>query len=276
MAMRKTGTIRGGFTALALIGLVMLGSAQAQEALTSAQQELVRQEVARELKRLLEQEGTLDAAIQKGIDSYVTRQRAAARAAEERVQGAKATNVRPVNLKVDHVFGNPDAEITLVEYSDFECPFCKRFHPTVKKLIEQNEGKVNWVYRHFPLEFHNPGAQKEAEASECAAELGGNDLFWKYTNAIFSRTTSNGKGFPIENLVPLAAELGLDKEAFAKCLDSGRMADRVKQDYDNGVAAGITGTPGSILIKHATGDVFPASGAVPLERLQSVVDQMLN
>ncbi len=264
---------------LAAVGglLLVAGAAQSQaeEALTARQQAQVKQEVRKELKRLLEEEGFLDQAIQKGIDSYVRRQRAKARAAEDQTRGTKAVNVRPVDPKVDHIFGNPDAEITLVEYSDFECPFCKRYHPTVKKLIEQNKGKVNWVYRHFPLEFHNPGAQKEAEASECAAEIGGNEMFWKYSDQIHARTTSNGNGFPIENLVPLALELGLDEAAFKSCLESGRMAARVKQDYDNGVAAGVTGTPGSILIKHATGDIFPASGAIPLERLQALIDEML-
>ena len=74
-------------------------------------------------------------------------------------------------LDDDPVKGNPDATVTIVEFSDFQCPFCKRFHPTARKIVETYQGKVNWVYRHFPLNFHNPGAQKEAEASECANAL---------------------------------------------------------------------------------------------------------
>jgi len=135
-----------------------------------------------------------------------------------------------------------------VEYSDFECPFCKAYHPKVKKLIEQYPNKVNWVYRHLALEFHNPGAQKQAEASECAAELGGNTTFWQYSDLIYERTRSNGNGFPIDQLVPLAVEIGLDKAAFKQCLDSNRMAKRVNQEQQNGVESGITGTPGSIFI----------------------------
>ncbi len=87
-----------------------------------------------------------------------------------------------------------------MEYSDFECRYCKRFHPTAKAVVQAYAGKVNWVYCHFPLGFHNPGAQKQAAASECANELGGNYAFQKYTDAIYARTRSNGKGFPVANL----------------------------------------------------------------------------
>src|SRR5204863_994561 len=100
----------------------------------------------------------------------------------------------------DHVYGNPNARFTLIEYSDFECPYCKTVHLTLKKLIDDSGGDVNWVYRHFPLEFHNPGAQRQAEASECIAELSGNDSFWKFANAIYARTRAGGKGFPLDNL----------------------------------------------------------------------------
>jgi len=83
--------------------------------------------------------------------------RALALSNQQRSSAAKVKNVRPVS-KNDHIYGNPGAAITLVEYSDYECPFCKRFHPTAKKLVDQSDGKVNWVYRHFPLAFHHPGA----------------------------------------------------------------------------------------------------------------------
>jgi protein-disulfide isomerase len=111
-------------------------------------------------------------------------------------------------------------------------PFCKRFHATPKELVQAYAGKVNWVYRHFPLAFHNPGAQKQAEASECANELGGNDAFWKYSDAIYARTQSNGKGFPLTQLAPLATEIGLDGETFRQCLDSGKYTARVQEDLE--------------------------------------------
>ena len=225
--------------------------------------------VKSEVQRLLKEEGILDEAIASGIENYIKKQRAQAEQQRAQASAAKAKNMRPVSAKDDHIYGDPNAPISLVEYSDYECPFCKRFHPTAKQLVDNNPGKVNWVYRYFPLQFHNPGAQKEAEAAECAAELGGNDAFWRYTDTIYERTTSNGKGFPIANLVPLAKEIGLDTDTFKTCLDSGKMAKRVEQDLQNGAAAGVSGTPANILIKHATGQVVVASGALPLVNLQT-------
>ena len=144
-----------------------------------------------------------------------------------------------------------------------------------KKLVEAYGGKVNWVYRHFPLSFHNPGAQKEAEASECAAELGGNDAFWKYADLIYQRTRSNGKGFPLTGLVPLAKEIGLDGKKFKACLDSGKMAARVSEDSTEGIQIGITGTPGNVLLNNETGAVALKPGALPLEAMKGDIDHLL-
>jgi protein-disulfide isomerase len=245
-----------------------------QASAESVDQGAIAQEVRKEMQRLIQQEGVLDAAIERGITNYIRKQQALAQVQKARKKSDHARNLRPVSTERDHIKGNPDANITLVEYSDFECPFCKRFHPTVEKLIEENDGKVNWVYRHFPLQFHNPGAQKQAEASECAAEIGGNDAFWKYSDLVYARTRSNGNGFPITGLVPLAGEIGLDPATFKECLDSGRMAAQVKEDYQDGVKAGITGTPGVILLNHTTGDVLPMAGAVPMQQLQAAVDRL--
>ena len=234
---------------------------------------LIQKEVRAELLRLIEEEGALDAAIERGINAFVEKQRALARANQQRGSAEKARNVRPVS-NTDHIYGDPKAAITLVEYSDFECPFCKRFHPTAKQLVDQSGGKVNWVYRHFPLEFHNPGAQKQADASECAGKLGGNEAFWRYSELIYARTKSNGKGFPISNLVPLAREIGLESDPFKQCLDSGEMTSKVKADYENGVSSGITGTPGNIILHNGSGDAVVMAGALPLLKLQEAVNAL--
>lgn len=247
----------------------------ADSGLSDKDKALIATEVKKELNKLITEDGVLNKAIEQGIIDYISKQQALARKNQQSAQSAKAKNVRPVSKKDDHIRGNPDAPISLVEYSDFECPFCKRFHPSAAKLIEQNNGKVNWIYRHFPLDFHNPGAQMQAEASECAAKLGGNDAFWRYSDLIYQRTRSNGKGFPIGNLVPLAVEIGLAEEPFKECLHSDEMRERVQADYDNGVQSGITGTPGNIFINNKTGEVYAASGALPVERLQVIVDALL-
>lgn len=223
-------------------------------------------------------EAELQQKIEAGIERYVQKQREArnaARARQERVASERAKNVRRVSAKRDHIYGNPDAKISLIEYSDFECPFCKRFHPTAKKIVEAYGGKVNWVYRHFPLAFHNPGAQKQAEASECANDLGGSETFWRYADLIYERTKSNGNGFPLDKLTPLAREIGLDEKKFQACLDSGKNRTRVKEDFNEGVRIGITGTPGNILLNNETGKVKLRPGAIPLAALKTEIDQLL-
>ena len=236
------------------------------------------QRIKQEIFNDLQNGEFLQPLIEKGIQKYVQKQQEAqvkAQADQERLANEKAKNVRRFTVNRDHLYGNPDAPITLIEYSDFECPFCKGFHQNVKQLVDGYGGKLNWIYRHYPLEFHNPGAQKEAEASECAGELGGNDAFWKYADAIYQRTTSNGKGFPIEKLAPLAEELGLDKAKFQACLDSGKYAARVKEEFAEGTNSGVSGTPASFFVNNKTGAVKLKTGALPAEALKTEIEQLL-
>ena len=257
-------------SSLVLIFLFLSWPASAQEVDETRIKELVQKEVERLLNS-----AALDAAIESGIRNYVIKQRQAQEKTRNSVQSEKAKNIRPVDAKRDHIIGNLNAPITLVEYSDFECPYCKRFHPTVTELMKNNPDKLRWVYRHFPLGFHNPGAQKQAEASECVAELRGNDAFWEYSDLIYQRTTSNGSGFPLDQLRPLAEEVGVNGKVFEECLASGRMAARVQQDIDNGVSIGISGTPAAFLLS-TSGESRVVVGAQPLAELQRVVDEMIN
>ena len=234
--------------------------------------------VTRSVVERLQEEGALDDQIERGIERYVTRQRQAQTEAQARANAAArelAKNVRPVSVDRDHIYGNPDAPVSLIEYSDFECPFCKQFHPTAKKLVESFNGKVNWVYRHFPLGFHNPLAQLEAEASECAALLGGNEAFWRYADVLYERTTSNGNGLPPEMLGPIAAEIGLDEKKFDECLESGRMRTRVLDDFNEGTQIGVTGTPGNIMLNNETGAVEVAAGALPFDDMRRRIERIL-
>lgn len=180
--------------------------------------------------------------------------------------------ITPVSNR-DHVRGNPNAKVTLIEYSDFECPFCKRFHETMKQVMAVYGGKVKWIYRHYPLAFH-ANAQKESEATECAYELGGHEKFWEYTDKIYERTASNGTGFALADLPKLAKELGLDQKSFETCLNSGRYKDYVSQAMAGGQAAGVQGTPGAILIT-AKGEKQLIKGALPLETMKQIIDKAL-
>lgn len=176
--------------------------------------------------------------------------------------------VKPVDEKTDHILGSKDAKVTLIEYSDFECPFCKNFFATVKQVEKDYPKNVRIVYRHFPLSFHQ-NAAKEAEASECAAELGGNDAFWKYHDKIFTETTSNGTGFALDRLAPAAKEIGLDEKKFKTCLDSGKYAAKVSQQMQEGSTAGVNGTPATFINGKLT------SGAVPYASIKAAIDAEL-
>ena len=271
--------LSGLIAALLLAPLFMSTSAAQQDQKTPTAEQQLIERVKKEVMEELRQGEFLRQQIQLGIKDFIKKQKqakVAARAARQRLANERAKNVRRVSRARDHIYGDPNAPISLIEYSDFECPYCKRFHPTAKKIVETYAGKVNWVYRHFPLRFHNPGAQKQAEASECANALGGNDAFWKFTDAIYARTRSNGKGFPLTKLTPLATEIGLDGEKFQHCLDSGKQAARVNEDTAEAARIGVTGTPATIILHNQTGETRLKTGAQPLAVFKAVIDKMLN
>lgn len=156
--------------------------------------------------------------------------------------------IEPV-IADDHILGSPKAPIMIVEFSDTECPFCKDFHTTMHKVIDTygKTGKVAWVYRHFPIDKLHPKARKEAEATECAAELGGNDIFWKYIDSLYKKTPSNN-GLDPSMLSLIAVESGLNKAEFETCLNSGKYADKVEKQYQDAATAGGQGTPYTVII----------------------------
>lgn len=177
----------------------------------------------------------------------------------------------PVNIAVkssDYVLGSADAPVTVFTYTDLECPFCKSFHPSMQRIMSEYTGQVRWVYRHFPLSFH-VNAQKEAEAAECVGKLGGGDAYWEFINNIFERTTSNGTGFALADLYPLARDIGVSESRFRTCLDQGEMASKVQADLQEGSNYGVQGTPTSFV------NGTPVEGAVPYEQLKAVIDQAL-
>lgn len=186
---------------------------------------------------------------------------------------------------VDHIRGEKDAKIVIIEYSDIECPFCKIYHNTMKKIFEEfkSDNKVAWVYRHFPISYgDNPlhkNAAKEAEATECAAEIGGNDMFWAYTDAIYEATPSND-GLDLAQLPKIAASVGLDEEKFKSCLDSGKYAEKVKASYEEALKAGAQGTPYTV-IKYK-GEFIPlvnergeGLGALPYDVMKQIITELL-
>lgn len=197
------------------------------------------------------------------------------------VETGQQQQVKSLELKIkkpnssgDHWQGEKNARYVLVEYSDLECPFCQSFHPTGAQVLSEYKGKIAWVYRHFPLAFH-ANAQKEAEASECVAELGGNDKFWEYIDKIFERTTANGTGFALDKLGPLAGELGVDQTAFQSCLDAGRYEKKVKDQLNEGANAGVSATPTSVIYDMKTGKTNAIEGALPYPDVKNIIDDFM-
>ena len=162
----------------------------------------------------------------------------------------------------DHIRGDKNAPITIVEFSDFQCPFCQSFHPSVQKLVDNYPGKVRWIWKHFPLSFHAQ-AQTAAEASECAAEQG---KFWEYSDKLFENQALFTQSGIFEKI---AGELGLNAGQFSTCLSSGKYSQKVEDDYSMGVAAGVSGTPGSFI-----NDVYVA-GAKSYDSLEQIVESLL-
>ncbi|MCH7529839.1 thioredoxin domain-containing protein [Patescibacteria group bacterium] len=174
----------------------------------------------------------------------------------------------------DHILGNPNADIVIVEYSDTECPFCKQFHSTMHQIIDEygKDGTVAWVYRHFPLSQLHPKAPKEAEATECATEQGGNPAFWAYTDRLYEITPSNN-GLDLSLLPVIAEYVGLDKAQFQECLDSDRYKEVVENHFNEAIAAGGRGTPFNIMI--IGNEQIEIPGAQPYLSLKTVIDQVL-
>ena len=133
----------------------------------------------------------------------------------------------------------------------------------MKKALEAYDGKIAWVYRHFPLDQLHPKARKEAEASECAADLGGNIAFWSYVDKVFEVTPSNN-GLDLNLLPEIAEKIGLDKTKFQNCLQSGKYQAKVAADLKNAIDSGGRGTPYLIVIgKSGAKLVIPS--ALPFE-----------
>lgn len=189
-------------------------------------------------------------------------------------QGNLRLDLDPVTAS-DHIIGNPNAKVIIVEYSDTECPFCKSFHATMNQIISEygKGGQVAWVYRHFPIANLHPKAHKEAEATECAFKLGGNTKFWEYINKIFEITPSNNRLDETE-LTKTALAVGLNKEAFDTCLASGETKARVDEGIASGTKAGVNGTPHSIiLVNKKAVDVI--AGAQPYEGVKAQIEAAL-
>ena len=181
----------------------------------------------------------------------------------------------------DPVLGDKNTPVTIIEFSDYECPFCKRhFDETLPQLIKNyvDTGKVKIVYRDFPLSFHDPMATKEAVAANCAREQGGDKKYFEFHDEIFKRTISNGNGLNDKKIQTIAKELGLNTGKFTTCLADPAQTDEVKKDIADGTAAGASGTPTFVIGKTTSNGEIDGNlvvGAQPYAAFQAIIDPLL-
>lgn len=181
--------------------------------------------------------------------------------------------VAPVT-ESDHILGNPNAPMVIVEYSDFDCPFCKNFHETMQQIMAEygKDGKVAWVYRHFPLQQLHPNAPKIAEASECVAKLGGNDAFWKFADSVFGERGIN-EPTAMTRLAEFAKSAGANEAKFNECFTAGTFTQAIADDVNEAVAAGARGTPYSLIL--IGGQQIVINGAQPYANVKQMIDTLL-
>lgn len=171
-----------------------------------------------------------------------------------------------------HLYGAPGARFTLVEWSDFECPYCKRFHSTPKSVVDASGGKVNWQFKNMPLSFHNPVAQSAAETAECVSEIGGNRAFWAFTSEWYRSTSTGGQG--VADVTTLIERLGLDSDEISACASSGKMRDRIARDVEQAKRLNVSGTPATFVVDNQTGKSVMVGGAQPAQALQSAIAKL--
>lgn len=184
------------------------------------------------------------------------------------------TLVRPVG-STDHILGSPTAPIQIVVYSDFNCAHCNDFHNIMHEIVanEGARGNVAWVFRHFPLTElkGHEHALKHAEASECAAKVGGNDAFWKFADALYRSQPVDPSQYGV-----LAASVGIPGDAFSQCYTGslGEIDRRIAADRQNALDTGALGAPYSLLLKKGQPPVVMV-GAYPYDAVKILIDQAL-
>lgn len=195
---------------------------------------------------------------------FVTRGGAAPTADAEK-SGDKLDLIAEVSSD-DFVRGNPNAEITIVEYADFSCHYCGQYHPELIKLVNEFDGKVKWVYRHLPI-FN----MEAAVAGQCVGKVGGDEAFWKFADTMFANTDKYSTDFYEQT----AIASGADKSAYESCIADPLIKNKIQQDFNQEkILLGFNATPYTVLIDKA-GRKFSFAGALPYEDLKTTIESLL-
>jgi protein-disulfide isomerase len=186
-------------------------------------------------------------------------------AADPNALPAAVANV-PAAKASEHIVGSASAPITLVEYSDFQCPYCHVIYPTLKKIVSESNGQISWVMRNLPLTSIHPNARPAALAAECIADELGNDAFWKFADIIFADQSKMSAEYYAE----IAKSLGANPTTFSLCVNSEKFASRIDQETQEAELSGGNGTPFTVVV--GKGIQVPISGALPYAQIMSVIN----
>ena len=171
-------------------------------------------------------------------------------------------------------YGNGSARFTLQMYSDIECPYCRKMFFDVKKVVDFSEGVINWEYKHFPLQIHNPAAATEAQAIECIAEEQGMGKAWVALEQFVKTTQGNGKGLNQE-IPEFVRSFGLNGSLLQNCLLTDEPKQRVNNDYSEGKQLGISATPAILLKDNKYGKDYLIKGFKTSEQLLQAINSIM-
>jgi len=180
----------------------------------------------------------------------------------------------PVNVNVaapsanDHIIGDPKAPVVLIEYSDFQCPFCSMVHSTIKNIVSQSGGKIAWVMRNFPLTSIHPQANPAANAAECIAEQLGSKGWFEYADTVFSNQDKLNASYSRQ----LAQQFGANMSQYDSCVSSSKYQSKIDAEASEAQNNGGQGTPYTVVYGH--GKQVPISGAVPQSQFTTVIGQL--
>jgi protein-disulfide isomerase len=181
--------------------------------------------------------------------------------------------IPPVN-ESDFVRGNPNAAVVIVEYSDYECPFCKQYHSVMRQVMSEYgaTGRVAWVYRQFPIPTLHPNSLKLSEAALCVGEIGGNDAFWEFSDILF-----DSRGLQdvinITRLPDFAEQAGISRAEFSRCYESGQMSEQLESQMRVAFDAGVRVTPYTAIMVGT--DVEIVEGVLAYDEIKGIIEDVL-
>ncbi|MEA3411300.1 MAG: DsbA family protein [Pseudomonadota bacterium] len=213
----------------------------------------------------------MERVLREQIDQYVERRvqdRKAERNAPERFT-SRTVDVDSIGVQPhEPVYGSPDAPITMIVYSDYECPYCKQFYGTPQQVADESEGEINVVYRHLPLKMHGQAARLETVAAECVAARGGD--YWGFSREIYQLTRGNGAGLEAP-IATVMARAGIGKAQLQACIGDASIVERIQRHLESAQRLGVTATPTTLVVDNRTGAYRTVGGKSTAEHLRRIV-----